>query len=112
MKVVLIHNLDILTKDQIIKNYTNNGYKEIWKNEDNNLLILDETKINDLDIYLKILERFLNNNSMVKYSKGRIVDLTKAFQYASEKEKFNKFDDRYIWYIRNSILNEILDEKE
>lgn len=67
MKVYLIHNLDLLTKDQIIKNYNKNGYKEIWKNEDNNLLVLDEINIKDLDVYLKILERFLNNNSMVKY---------------------------------------------
>ena len=112
MKVYLIHNLDLLTKDQIIKNYNKNGYKEIWKNEDNNLLVLDEINIKDLDVYLKILKRFLNNNSMVKYSKGRIIDLTKAFQYASEKEKYNKFDNRYIWYIRNSILNEILEKND
>ena len=112
MKVILIHNLDILTKEQIINNYKNNGYKEIWKNDENNLFMKDEVKINDLEIYLKVLERFLNNNSMVKYSKGRIIDLTQAFLYASKKEKFNKFDNRYIWYLRNSMLNEILNEKE
>ncbi len=110
MKVVLIHNLDMLTKEAIIKNYKDNGYQEIWSDEENHLLKLGDEKIPDLETYLKVLSSFLKSNHMTNQSRGRIIELTKAFEYAYKSKRFNKFDNHFTWYLRNSIIAEVINQ--
>ena len=69
------------------------------KKDSNNLL--------DEEIYIKILYSFLKRNSAIKEHKGKIIDLTKAFEYAYKKGKYNKFDNKFDWYIRNIIIKEL-----
>ncbi len=108
MKVVLIHNLDVLTKEAIIKNYKEIGYQEIWSDEENHLLKLGDEIIPDLDTYLKVLSSFLKSNHMANQSRGRIIDLTKAFEYAYKSKRFNKFDNHFTCYLRNLTISEII----
>ena len=42
-------------------------------------------------------------------SSGNQTELGKAFEYACKSERFNKFDNHFTWYLRNSIIKEILD---
>ena len=112
MKVVLLHNLDIFMKEKILDNYKKDGYHEIWHENEDVLLKKGDEKIPDLETYLKVLASFLKRNSATNKSNGRVIDLTKAFEYAQKTEKFNKFDNHFTWYLRNIILNEILHENE
>ena len=60
------------------------------------------------EIYIKILYSYIKRSEIIKSCTGKILDVTKAFQYASSKNGYNKFDNKFEWYIRNIITKEII----
>ena len=107
MKYLLLYNIDKLSKNIFLKGYIDEGY-EVVKDEEENILIKNNSNsIIDEDTYVKILYSFLKRNSAIKEIKGKIIDLTEAFEYANKKGKYNKFNNKFDWYIRNIIIREL-----
>lgn len=107
MKYILFYNIDELSKNIFLKSYIDDGYKILEEKEGNILIKKDSNNLLDEEIYIKILYSFLKRNSAIKEHKGKIIDLTKAFEYAYRKGKYNKFDNKFDWYIRNIIIKEL-----
>ena len=107
MKYLLLHNMDEISKNIFLKSYIDDGFK-ITSVFDNSILIKKDAKsIIDEDIYIKVLRSYLKRSEVSKKCTGKIIDLTDAFKYASSKNGFDKFDNRFEWYIKNRIMMEI-----
>ena len=107
LNYILFHNLENNIEKQLIKKYTNNGYQIIYKEKDNIIIKKENMKIMDEEIYIKITLSILKRNHLIKESTGKIIDLTKAFDYAQKKGKYNMLDNKFEWYIRNIIMKEL-----
>ncbi len=107
MKYLLLHNLDILSKNKILQGYLTEGYHILSENDDNILLKLGEEEIEDEDTYVKLTFSLIKRNTMIQESIGKVIDLTEAFLYAKKKGKYDGFNNKFDWYIRNTILKEI-----
>ena len=108
MKYLLLYNMDKLSRDIFLKSYLDYGF-EIVSDTNNCILIKKNSNIIiDEDIYIKILNSYLKRNKIKSDVNGKIIDLTDAFIYAESKKGFNKFDNRFEWYIRNTIIKEII----
>ena len=111
MKFLLIYNMDRLSKDILLKSYLDDGF-EIVLDTDNYILIKKNSNIIiDEEIYLKILNSYLKRNKLKEDIKGKIIDLTDAFLYAESKKGYDKFDNKFDWYIRNTLIKEIINNK-
>lgn len=108
MNYTLLHNLENNIKEQLIKRYIDDGYQIIYKDEDNIIIKKGNTEIIDEEKYIKITLSTLKRSSLIKKSNGKIIDLTQAFKYAQEKGKYNMFNNKFDWYIRNIITKELL----
>ena len=108
MNYTLLHNLERNVKEQLINNYINDGYQIIYKDQDNIIIKKGNTKLIDEDKYIKITLSILKRSSLIKKSHGIIIDLTKAFEYAKEKGEYNKFHNKFDWYVRNIIIKELI----
>jgi hypothetical protein len=107
MKYILLYKIEELSKKMILKNYIDKGF-DIVSGIDNIILIRrNKDSIKDEDIYIKILYSFIKRSEIAKESKGKIIDLTNAFEYAKKKNGYNKFDNKFEWYIKNTIIKEI-----
>lgn len=107
MKYILLHDIDDLSKNIIIKSYLDDDFIIISENDKDILLKKNTNEIIDEDIYIKILYSYLKRSGITKNSKGKIIDLSDAFIYASSKDHFDKFDNKFEWYVRNIINREI-----
>ncbi|MBR3229482.1 MAG: hypothetical protein IKF91_01490 [Bacilli bacterium] len=108
MKYILIHNLEENIKEKTLKSFIKEEYQIIYEDEKNIIIKKNKEKIIDEDIYIKITLSIIKRNEIIKNSKGKIIDITEAFEYAKTKEKYNKFNNKFDWYIRNIITKEII----
>ena len=107
MKYILLYNIDELSRKTLLKSYLNDGYV-ILEEKDNIVLIKkDSNNIIDEDIYIKVLFSYLKKITITKKGSGKVIDITKAFKYAYSKNGFDRFDNRFEWYIRNIIIREL-----
>ena len=107
MKYLLLHNLENNIKDKLISNYIKDNYQIIYKDENNIILKNYKDKLLDEEKYIKIVISVLKRNNLINTSNSKIIDLTKAFEYAKEKGKYNIFNNKFDWYIRNIIIKEL-----
>ena len=107
MKYLLLYNIEPLSKNVLLNSYMKDGFEVIFKTSDYILIKNKNTSIKDEDIYIKILNSYLKRSIITKKLKGKIIDLSSAFKYAKTKDGFNKFDNRFDWYIRNIITKEL-----
>ncbi|MBR6948834.1 MAG: hypothetical protein IKH54_01445 [Bacilli bacterium] len=110
MKYLLLYNVDGLSKGIFLKSYLDDGFEIVFDLNNYILIKKDSNNIIDEDIYVKIVYSFLNSSSIIKNSKGKIIDLTSAFKYAESKNGYNKLDNKFDWYIRNTIIKEIINK--
>ncbi len=107
MKYILLYKIDELSKKMILKSYIDDGF-EIISDVDNIILLKKNSiPIKDEETYIKILYSYIKRSEITKEVKGKIIDLTNAFEYASKKNGYNKFDNKFEWYIKNTIVKEI-----
>ena len=107
MKYILLCNIDSISKNILIKSYQKEGY-EIIENINNCILLkYNNNKIIDEEVYIKILYTYLKRSEFKKDINGIIIDLTDAFKYAESKNGYNKFDNKFDWYVRNTIIKVI-----
>lgn len=108
MNYILLHNLENNAKEKLIKNYRNDGYQIIYKDLNNVIIKKGNIKLLDEEKYIKITLSILKRSSLIKQSKGKIIDLTKVFEYAQEKGKYSMFHNKFDWYVRNLIMKELI----
>lgn len=108
MKYLLLFKLDEMLKEKILDGYLKDGL--IISCEKDNIILIKKSDIavNDEDIYIKVLFSFINRSRALLNNKSFVSDLTDAFNYASKKEGFSKFDNKFEWYIRNIIIRDII----
>ena len=107
MKYILLYKIDELSKKVIIKSYIDDGFEIVSDVDNITLLKKNSIPIPDEETYIKILYSYIKRSEMAKESKGTIINLTNAFEYASKKNGYNKFDNKFEWYIKNTIIKEI-----
>lgn len=107
MQYLLLYDIEKLSRNILLKSYKNDGFKII--NETDNYILIKKhnASIIDEDIYIKILNSYLKRTNITKKLNGKIIDLSPAFKYASKSIGFNKFDNKFEWYIRNIITKEL-----
>ena len=98
-----MHSLEKNYQKNTLNSFLKEGYEIIY--HENSDIIIRKEKIIDEETYIKITISILNKNNIIKKSKSKIVDLTKAFEYAKAKGKYNKLNNKFDWYIRNIIVN-------
>ena len=108
MKYLLLYKLDDMLKEKILDGYLKDGF--IISYEIDNIILIKKSDITikDEDIYIKVLFSFINRSRALLNNKSFVSDLTDAFNYASKKEEFSKFDNKFEWYIRNIITRECI----
>ncbi len=106
MKYLLLYKLDNMLKEKILDGYLKDGF--IISYEIDNIILIKKSYIiiNEEDIYIKVLFSFINRSRALLNNKSFVSDLTDAFNYASKKEGFSKFDNKFEWYIRNIIIRD------
>ena len=110
MSYLLLHNLEEYTYKNILESYEKDGYIILHKDNKNTLIKKSDLIIKDEDIYIKVLFSHLNKNKMIIDSKGLVIDITNAFFHAYKKNGFDKFDNIFIWYIRNILIRNVIGE--
>ena len=108
MKYLLIHNLEENIKEKTLKSFIKEEYQIIYEDKNNTIIKKDKEKIIDEDTYIKITISILKRNELINKSKGKIIDITEAFEYAKTKKEYDKFNNKFDWYIRNIITKEII----
>ena len=108
MKYLLLYKLDDMLKEKILDGYLKDGFIISYEKDNIILIKKSDITINDEDIYIKVLFSFINRSRALLNNKSFVFDLTDAFNYASKKEEFSKFDNKFEWYIRNIITRDIL----
>lgn len=108
MNYILLHKLESNIKEQLIKNYIDDGFYTVYEDQDNVIIKKGSNKLVDEDKYIKITLSILNKSNLIKNSNGKIIDLTKAFEYAQEKGNYNMFQNKFDWYVRNIITKELI----
>ena len=111
MSYLLLHNLEEYTYKNILESYEKDGYIILHKDNKNTLIKKSDLIIKDEDIYIKVLFSHLNKNKMIIDSKGLVIDITNAFFHAYKKNGFDKFDNIFIWYIRNILIRNVIGEE-
>ena len=111
MSYLLLHNLEEYTYNNILESYEKDGYIILHKDNKNTLIKKSDLIIKDEDIYIKVLFSHLNKNKMIIDSKGLVIDITNAFFHAYKKNGFDKFDNIFIWYIRNILIRNVIGEE-
>ena len=110
MSYLLLHNLEEYTYNNMLESYKKDGYIILYKENKDTLIKKSDLIIKDEDIYIKVLFSHLNKNKMIIDSKGLVIDITKAFLHAYKKNGFDKFDNIFIWYIRNILIKNVIGE--
>ena len=91
-----------------MKKYINDGDQIIYQDQDNIIIKKGNIELLDEEKYIKITLSTLKRSSLIKKSNGKIINLTKAFEYAQKKGKYNMFNNKFEWYIRNIIIKELI----
>ena len=112
MKYLLLFNIEDLSKNVLLKSYLEDGFEIAWENKNNYLIKKNSNKIIDEETYVKILSDYLKRTEMIKDIKGKVIDLTSAFKYAESKNGYDKFDNKFEWYIRNTIVKKLLNDNK
>ena len=110
MSYLLLHNLEEYTYKNILESYKKDGYIILYKDNKNTLIKKSDLIIKDEDIYIKVLYSHIKKNKLISDSKGLVIDITKAFLHAYKKNGFDKFDNIFIWYIRNILIRNVIGE--
>ena len=101
---LLLYNIEPITKEELLNSYKKEGYI-IAHEIDNNILIKNvKENIIDEETYIKILFSYLKK---FRINKGKVIDFSKAFEYASKKGKYKIFGNKFDWYIRNEITKNL-----
>ena len=101
---LLLYDIEPITKEELLKSYEKEGYIIAYE-EDNSILIKNiKEDIIDEETYIKILFSYLKKS---RITKGKIIDFSKAFEYASKKGKYKIFGNKFDWYIRNEMTKNI-----
>ncbi len=108
MKYILLYNIDELSKNVFLKSYLEDGFEIVSETNHTILIKKNSNSIKEEETYIEILNSYLKRSGMIKDKKGKIIDLTNAFQYAESKNGYDKFDNKFEWYIRNTIIKELL----
>lgn len=108
MKYLLMHNLEENIKDNTLNSYLKEEYQIMYEDKNNIIITNDKEKIIDEDTYIKITISTLKKYELINKSKGLIIDITKAFEYAKTKKEYDKFNNKFDWHIRNIIIKEII----
>jgi len=108
MKYFVLYKIDNLSKDILLKSYLKEDYKIVLDIDNIILIKKSNKKIIDEDIYIKVLYSNLKRSELLKNNNGKIIDFTEAFKYASIKEGYNKFDNKFEWFIKNIIIKETI----
>lgn len=108
MSYLLLHNLEEYTYNNMLESYGKDGYTILYKENKDTLIKKSDLIIKDEDIYIKVLFSYLNKNKMIIDSNGLVIDITNAFYHAYKKNGFDKFDNIFIWYIKNIIIRSVL----
>ena len=101
MKYILLNNLDSITNIKLKESYKNNNYEIIY-DKDNIIILRLGNEIVDEETYIKITISIVKRANL----NNKVIDLTKAFNYAKEKGIYNKLNNKFDWYIRNIIIKE------
>lgn len=108
LNYILFHNLEKNVKEQLIKNYLQDGYQILYQDDNDIILKKGDREILDEETYIQITVSVLKRNRFIKTASGKIVDLSKAFIYAKEKGKYDFLHNHFDWTIRNILLKEFL----
>lgn len=108
MKYLLIHNLEENIKEKALNSYLKEDYQIIYEDKNNIIIKKGKEKIIDEEVYIKITISTLKRKELINKSKGKIIDITEAFKYAKTKKEYDKFNNKFDWYIRNIITKEII----
>ena len=101
---LLLYNIEPITKEELLNSYKKEGFFIAYE-EDNNILIKNvKEKIVDEETYIKILFSYLKR---VRIGNGKVIDFSKAFEYATKKGKYKIFGNKFDWYIRNEITKNL-----
>ena len=108
MKYILMHNLDDIVKEKTLKSYLNEGYNIIYEDKENTIIKNFREQIEDEETYIKITISHIKKTTILDKARGKIIDITKAFEYAKKKGKYNLLNNKFDWHIRNIIIKETL----
>lgn len=101
---LLLYDIESITKEELLNSYKKEGFIIAYE-EDNNILIKNvKEKIVDEETYIKILFSYLKR---VRIRNGKVIDFSKAFEYATKKGKYKIFGNKFDWYIRNEITKNL-----
>jgi len=110
MNYLILHNLEEYTYKNILESYEKAGYIILHKEDNDTLIKKSNLIIKDEETYIKVLYSHIKKNKLISDSKGLVIDITKAFQYAYKKNGFDKFDNIFIWYIKKILISSVLGE--
>lgn len=103
---ILLYNFEKLTKEELLKSYKKDGFTIAYE-KDNNVLIKNATEqIIDEETYIKIVFSYIKKIK-AKNNNGKVVDLSKAFEYAKKKGKYKIIGNKFDWYVRNEITKNL-----
>ncbi len=108
MKYLLIHHYDGYLKKNLIDGYLQEGFVVVVEEQEDVLLKKSDLSIVDEEIYYKVLFSFIRRSQNLLGDKRFVADLTNAFLCAFKQNGFSKFDNRFLWHIRTSILQTVL----
>ena len=112
MKYYLFLHIDDLSKNIFLQSYLKDGFEIVFESQEGVLIRKSNMPIVDENRYIQVLNSYIKRSGFVQGCKGKIIDLTDAFLYAYHKNGFDKFDNKFEWYIRNIIIRTIHQELE
>lgn len=111
MKYLLIHNLDSYLKDKMLEGYLKEGFVVVFEKENNILVKKSDVEIVDEELFVKVLFSYLLRSRKLLDENSFVCDLSNAFSIAFKQNGFSKFDNRFEWIIRNTMIREVLKEE-
>ena len=111
MKYLLIHNLDSYLKDKILNGYLKDNFIIVYQKDNNILIKKSDVEIVDEELFVKVLFSYLLRSRKLLDEKSFVCDLSNAFSIAFTQNGFSKFDNRFEWMIRNTMMREVLKEE-
>ena len=103
---ILLYNFEKLTKEELLKSYKKDGFTIAYEKDNNVLLKNVKEDIVDEETYIKIVFSYIKKIN-TKNNNGKVIDLSKAFEYAKKKGKYKIIGNKFDWYVRNEITKNL-----